>query len=86
MTAADETYLDLALSRSRVDRWASVRTDDPELAAMLGRPATRVLELRGATAPVERDPARLRLRAPEPEDPGREPGSSGGTRGSTTSR
>ncbi|WP_281965841.1 NAD(+) diphosphatase [Serinicoccus marinus] len=73
MTAADETYLDLALSRSRVDRWASVRTDDPKLAAMLGRPATRVLELRGATAPVERDPARLRLRAPEPEDPGREP-------------
>ncbi|ANS80419.1 NADH pyrophosphatase [Serinicoccus hydrothermalis] len=73
MTAADETYLDLALSRSRVDRWASVRTDDAELAAVLRRPATRVLELRGAKAPLERDPVRLRLRAPEPEDAQRSP-------------
>lgn len=68
VTTADETYLDLALSRSRVDRLARVRTDDAELAALLQRGSTRVIELRADTAAVLPDPTRLLLRAPRPED------------------
>ncbi|KUG59382.1 hypothetical protein AVL62_06835 [Serinicoccus chungangensis] len=73
MSAADETFLDLALSRSRVDRLARVRTDDAELGALLRRPGTRVLELRGDTVAVLRDPVRLRLRAPREDDAHHEP-------------
>ncbi|WP_298750654.1 NAD(+) diphosphatase [uncultured Serinicoccus sp.] len=68
MSAADETFLDLALSRSRVDRLARVRTDDTELGAVLQRPGTRVLELRGDAVAVLHDPTRLLLRAPREGD------------------
>ncbi|WP_298890342.1 NAD(+) diphosphatase [uncultured Serinicoccus sp.] len=73
MSAADETFLDLALSRSRVDRLARVRTDGTELGALLQRPGTRVLELRGDAVAVLRDPVRLRLRAPREGDAAHEP-------------
>ncbi|WP_130012973.1 NAD(+) diphosphatase [Serinicoccus sediminis] len=73
MSATDETFLDLALSRSRVDRLARVRTDDTELGAVLRREGTRVLELRGDTAAVLPSPTRLRLRAPRPDDADHQP-------------
>ena len=73
VSAADETFLDLALSRSRVDRLARVRTDDAELGALLDRPQTRVLELRGDAVAVLAGPSRLRLRPPREGDAGREP-------------
>ncbi|WP_151526139.1 NAD(+) diphosphatase [Serinicoccus kebangsaanensis] len=73
MSAADETYLDLALSRSRVDRWAQVRTDEAELGQIIRRDSTRVLELRADTVPVDPTSMRLVLRPPRPEDLDREP-------------
>lgn len=75
MTVADETFLDLALSRSTIDRSAAVRLDDQALALALDDPATKVLPLRGAAAPVRRHGGRvsLALRAPTAQDDGAEP-------------
>lgn len=73
MTSADETFLDLALSRSAVDRSAQVRDDDTALSAALSDPATRVLVLRDGAAPVAEGTTRLVLRSPRPEDARAEP-------------
>ncbi len=52
VTRSDETLLDLALSRSTVDRSAQERTDDGTVPRALTDPATRVVSLRGGTAAV----------------------------------
>lgn len=66
---ADETYLDLALSRSTVDRSAALRADAGSVATALADPTTRVLRLRGSAAPVRiGPPVELALRAPRPDD------------------
>lgn len=72
MSRADETFLDLALSRSTVDRSALLRTDGSAVEMALRDPRTRVLPLRDGAAPVRRLPrAALALRGPAPEDDGR---------------
>lgn len=73
MTPADETFLDLALSRSSVDRSAQVRTSADALERALADPATRILPLRGGLAPVSEPSARLALRPPQEADGGRHP-------------
>ena len=73
MTPADETFLDLALSRSSVERAAQVRTDEHGLRAVLDDPATRVLVLRNGKTLVTQAPTRLVLRGPDSDDAGREP-------------
>lgn len=74
VSAADETYLDLALSRSTVDRSAALRADAGSVAAALADPTTRVLPIRGSTAPVRIGPeTALALREPRPDDETRTP-------------
>lgn len=69
VSQADETFLDLALSRSTVDRSAALRADAGSVAAALADPSTLVLRLRGSLAPVlPGPPPRLALRAPHPDD------------------
>lgn len=72
VSAADETFLDLALSRSAVDRAGALRGDSEALARALEDPRTRVLPLRSRAAPVSPgDRPALQLRAPRPQDAGR---------------
>lgn len=69
MSGPDETFLDLSLSRSTVQRAGALRTDPEAITAALSDPGTRVLTLRAGTAAVvggERP--RLALRPPRPED------------------
>jgi NAD+ diphosphatase len=80
VTRSDETLLDLALSRSRVDRSAHERTDASTVPRALDDATTRVLTLRGGRAAVvpvggrDRGATRgLLLRPPAPEDAGRTP-------------
>ena len=69
MSGTDETFLDLALSRSTVDRSAALRAEAGAVAAALSGPATRVLPLQDGAAPVRSGPpVRLALRPPRPED------------------
>lgn len=74
VTAADETFLDLALSRSSVDRSAQVRIDPSAVRSALADPGTRVLPLQGTLAPVLVDPVRLGLRSPQDGDADAGPG------------
>lgn len=69
MSRADETFLDLSLSRATVDRSAALRGDPTVVAEALRDPATRVLVLREGRAPVRPGPPpSLALRAPLPDD------------------
>ncbi|WP_228255102.1 NAD(+) diphosphatase [Ornithinimicrobium avium] len=74
MTPADETLLDLALSRALIDRSARERADEATVARALGDDRTRVLVLRhGRSRVVGGDGTRLALRPPGPSDEGRVP-------------
>lgn len=74
VTPADETLLDLALSRATVDRSAAARATDDGVPRALQNPQTRVVDLRdGAAAVLPGPPARLVLRPPEPADRSRGP-------------
>lgn len=76
VTPADETLLDLALSRALIDRSARERADEETVARALADDRTRVLVVRGGRSRLVaggRDPARLELRAPVPDDPARVP-------------
>lgn len=74
MSRADETLLDLALSRATVDRSARERADDATVAQALEDPRTRVLVIRdGRSRAAAGDPASLDLRAPAPGDAARSP-------------
>lgn len=71
MSTADETFLDLALSRATVPRQGDRRADGAALRAALDDPRTKVLDLRDGSAPVLRrgtDQLALALRAPRPGD------------------
>lgn len=65
-----DTLQDLALSRAMLDRSGLERRDEGLLERLLKDPATRVLELRGDRAPVERlaGQPRLLLRSPHDDD------------------
>ncbi|WP_202876972.1 NAD(+) diphosphatase [Ornithinimicrobium humiphilum] len=74
MSRADETLLDLALSRATVDRSARERADDATVARALADPTTRVLVVRdGRTRLLGGDRAALDLRPPCPGDADRTP-------------
>ena len=74
VSRADETLLDLALSRATVDRSARERADDATVAQALEDPRTRVLVIRdGRSRAAAGDPASLDLRAPAPGDAARSP-------------
>lgn len=64
----DEIYLDLALSRTSVDRSAQVRTDAAALATALAERRTRILVLREGATRVTEDGSRLRLLMRPPTD------------------
>ena len=69
VSRADETFLDLALSRSTVDRSAASRNDSVAVAQALLDPRTRVLPLVRGTAPVRAgERPTLALRPPAPGD------------------
>lgn len=69
MSRTDETFLDLALSRSTVDRSAALRADGGAVATALADGSARVLPLRDGAAPVRPGPPpRLDLRPPRPGD------------------
>ncbi|MDF8265036.1 NAD(+) diphosphatase [Luteipulveratus flavus] len=63
-----ETLLELGLSRSALDRSATVRKDSGRTAAILRDPTTRILDLYGDRAPYEGEPGERRLRYRPPED------------------
>ncbi len=74
MSRADETLLDLALSRATVDRSARERADDATVAHALQDRATRVLVIRdGRSRLRQAHPAALELRGPRPGDRERVP-------------
>jgi NAD+ diphosphatase len=74
VSRADETFLDLALSRATVDRSARERADDATVARAVEDPRTRVLVIRGGRSRlVPGDRAALDLRAPEADDRERSP-------------
>lgn len=69
VSRSDETFLDLALSRSTVDRSAALRADTGAVVAALADGSTRVLTLQDGAAPVRPGPPpRLDLRPPRPGD------------------
>lgn len=73
VSRADETLLDLALSRATVDRSARERADDNTVTRALEDPRTRVLVVREGRSRVLRGGTSLSLRAPEPGDGERSP-------------
>lgn len=68
MSRADETLLDLALSRATVDRSARERADDRTVAHALQDARTRVLVIRDGRTRVQDRRAALALRPPAPGD------------------
>lgn len=69
VSRADETLLDLALSRATVDRSARERADGSTVVRALGDPSTRVLVIHdGRTRVTRGDRTSLHLRAPRPAD------------------
>lgn len=73
MSRADETLLDLALSRATVDRSARERADDRTVAQALDDPRTRVLVMRGGRSRLLEERTALALRPPAPGDADRAP-------------
>jgi NAD+ diphosphatase len=74
VSRADETLLDLALSRATVDRSARERADDRTVASALEDARTRVLVIRdGRTRLSQGDRPALDLRGPEGADTRRTP-------------
>ncbi|GGL30694.1 NAD(+) diphosphatase [Phycicoccus endophyticus] len=71
MARADHSLAPVALTRRPLDRHGELRGDPALLTDRLADPATRVLHLRGDTAPVTEGPegtTRVRLRAPTATD------------------
>ncbi|MFX0538284.1 NAD(+) diphosphatase [Ornithinimicrobium sp. Y1847] len=74
MSPTDETLLDLALSRTSVDRSGHERADRSTLTRALESQETRVLVLRDGRAPITRgEVVRLALRAPRAMDAAAQP-------------
>lgn len=73
MSRADETLLDLALSRATIDRSAAERADDSTVALALEDPRTRVLVIREGRSSLVQDRTALALRPPAPGDAERSP-------------
>lgn len=75
VTPADETLLDLALSRALIDRSARERADEETVARALADHRTRVLVVRGGRSPLlgTGDDVRLALRPPSAADRSRVP-------------